>query len=81
MVAILAASLPVLIYLQQTETECLRTYKEIHENNKTPGMQLAEPESIRHQKLLIIQYVDNNCPKFTDLEILYKSYTGNDLPK
>lgn len=79
-VAVLTASIPILMHLQQTETLCLRMYKGIHENSKTLEMQLAESESIERQKFLLTQYVDIGCPKFSDLSMMYRAYTGNDLP-
>lgn len=78
---ILVGSLTLLVFSQQAETECLRLYKKIHENNKIPEMQLAESEIIQLQKLLILEYVEKNCPQFTDLDFMYKSYTGNNLEK
>lgn len=78
---ILVGSLTLLVFSQQAETECLRLYKKIHENNKTPEMQLAESEIIQLQKLLILKYVEKNCPQFTDLDFMYKAYTGNNLEK
>lgn len=77
----LAGSMILLVFSQQAETECLMLYKEIHENNKTHEMQLAESKIIQLQKSLILEYVEKNCPKFTDLNFIYKAYTGNDLEK
>lgn len=61
-----------------SETDCLVIYKKIHENNKTPEMQLAEPEAIESQKQLLIEYVENGCPDFTNLDLIYKSYVGEE---
>ncbi len=68
-------------FSESKELDCLRLYKDVREISRTPEMQLAEPEPIKLQKLLILEYVEKNCPEFEDLAFMYKSYTGNDLPK
>lgn len=77
----LAIVLMIEIFTDAKDLECLRLYKEINEINRTPEMQLAEPHPLSLQKLLILEYVEKNCPEFTDLAFMYKVHTGNDLPK
>jgi hypothetical protein len=62
-----------------TKTQCLSLYKKIHENNKTPEMKLADSKAIESQKQLLSEYVKTDCPDFTDLDLMYKSYVGEDL--
>ena len=57
---------------ESKELECLRLYKDIRENSRTPERQLAERESILQEKDLLIKYVDNKCPEFSDLDLMYK---------
>jgi len=57
---------------QSKELECLRLYKEIRENSRTPERQLAEREAILQGKNLVIKYVDSKCPNFPDLDLMYE---------
>lgn len=54
------------------ELDCLRLYKDIRENSRTPERQIAERESIIKEKSLLIEYVDKKCPNFTDLDLMYQ---------
>ena len=78
-VGILVASTSVLIFSSQKELECLRLYKDIHELSSTTEMKLAEQQAIDLHKSLVFEYVERNCPNFTDLDFIYKTYTGNEL--
>ncbi|MEX2192927.1 MAG: hypothetical protein WD717_06065 [Nitrosarchaeum sp.] len=57
---------------ESKEIDCLRIYKDIRENLRTPERQLSEREAILKEKDLLIKYVENNCPDFPDLDIMYK---------
>jgi hypothetical protein len=57
---------------QSKELDCLRLYKDIQENSKTPERQLAEKKAILQERELLIKYVDSNCPDFPDLDVMYK---------
>jgi hypothetical protein len=57
---------------ESKELECLRLYKDIRENSRTPERQLAEREAILQEKDLLIKYVDSKCPEFPDLDLMYK---------
>lgn len=57
---------------QSKELDCLRLYKDIRENSRTPERQLAEREAILQERDLLIKYVDSNCPEFSDLDLMYK---------
>ncbi|MFB5620038.1 MAG: hypothetical protein ACE5RC_02755 [Nitrosopumilus sp.] len=70
---ILAGSLTV-IFSQQTEMECLRLYKDIQELSRTPGMILAEQQTMELHKNLVFEYVEKSCPDFSDLEFMYNNY-------
>jgi len=77
-IIILAGSLTV-VFSQQTEMECLRLYKDIRELAGTPEMSLAERQTIELHKSLVFEYVEKNCPDFSDLEFMYNNYNQNSL--
>ena len=66
-----------LSFSENEELECLRLYKGIKELARTPEMQLAKQQTIELHKSQGLKYVENNCPDFVDLDLLYKSCTGN----
>lgn len=74
---ILAGSLTVFVFSQQSEIECLRLYKNINEISRTPEMSLAEREDIEQHKSWIFEYVEKDCPDFSDLEFIYNNYKQN----
>jgi len=57
---------------ESKELDCLRIYKDIRENSRTPERQLAEREAILQEKDLLIEYVESKCPDFPDLDLMYK---------
>ena len=57
---------------QNKELECLRIYKDIRENLGSKESQLAERESILERKELVMNYVENDCPRFPDLDLMYE---------
>lgn len=57
---------------QNKELECLRTYKDIRENLGSKESQLAEREAILERKELVMKYVENDCPNFPDLDLMYE---------
>ena len=57
---------------ESKELDCLRIYKDIRENLRTPERQLAERGAILQEKDLLIKYVENDCPDFPDLDLMYE---------
>ena len=57
---------------ESKEIECLKTYKDIRENLRSQERQLAEREAILKGKELVIKYVENDCPEFPDLDLMYE---------
>ena len=59
---------------ESKEIECLRLYIDIRELSRTDGAVLAERETIKQQKEQLVQYVENDCPDFPDLELMYDNH-------
>ena len=59
----------LLSYSEHEELECLRLYKDIAELSRTDAMALAEQSAINMHKNLLLQYIDMDCPNFSDLKI------------
>jgi len=57
---------------ESKELDCLRIYKDIRENLRTPERQLAERGAILQGKDLLIKYVESDCPDFPDLDFMYE---------
>lgn len=57
---------------ESKEIVCLRIYKDIRENMRTPERQLAERGAILQEKDLLIKYVKSDCPEFPDLQLMYQ---------
>ncbi len=58
---------------ESKEIDCLRLYKDIRELSRTPGMALTEQNTLENQKSFVEQYIENKCPDFPDLELMYES--------
>ena len=54
------------------DLECLKIYKDIRENLRSQERQLAEREAILEGKELVMKYVENDCPEFSDLDLMYQ---------
>ena len=66
-----------LSYSEYEELECLRLYKDITELSRTDAMVMAEQSSIDMHKNLLLQYIDIDCPNFSDLKFLSDNYGLN----
>ena len=78
-IGIILAGSSTVIFLQQTEMECLRLYKDMRELSRTPEMSLADQQTIDAHKNLVFEYVEKNCPDFPDLGFIYDNYNQNSL--
>ena len=65
-------------YFESEELKCLRLYKDIMELSKTPEISLSEHDVLKRQKEQLAQYVENNCPDFKDLGLMYDNF--NNIP-
>ena len=63
---------------ESKELECLRLYRDIRELSRTDGAALAERETIKQQREQLVQYIENDCPDFPDLELMYDNHVDSE---
>lgn len=63
-------------YFESKDLKCLRLYKDIMELSKTSEISLSDHEVLKRQKEQLVQYVENNCPDFKDLGLMYDNFSN-----